>query len=167
MHQVEIVAEELKSETINEFERIKNEASKLASKTKSDSRNRLETILEMLKHDLNELLQEDLDKEFVKRVETLYKQSIKNAHAAQEAAWLFLSDHTSECKKQIKQCYKYACQLVDARDKTLEKAYKASKEFLNINMKESSKEVKRISARAQEQIMIMCKDAKRRINVET
>ncbi|KAH1028246.1 hypothetical protein HUJ05_001621 [Dendroctonus ponderosae] len=162
MHQVEIVAEELKTETIDEFERIKNEASRTASKSKSDSRNRLEIVLEMLKHDLNELLQEDLNKDFVKRVEMLYKQSIKNAHATQEAAWLLLSDHTSECQKQIKQCYQYACQLVDAKDKTLEKVYKASKEFLKINMKESSKEVKRINARAQEQIMIMCKDAKRR-----
>uniref|UniRef100_A0AAR5PV59 EGF-like domain-containing protein n=1 Tax=Dendroctonus ponderosae TaxID=77166 RepID=A0AAR5PV59_DENPD len=162
MHQVEIVTEELKTETIDEFERIKNEASRTASKSKSDSRNRLEIVLEMLKHDLNELLQEDLNKDFVKRVEMLYKQSIKNAHATQEAAWLLLSDHTSECQKQIKQCYQYACQLVDAKDKTLEKVYKASKEFLKINMKESSKEVKRINARAQEQIMIMCKDAKRR-----
>lgn len=165
MQQVEIIVEELKSETIKEFERIKNEACIFANSVKNNTKNRVEIILELLKHDINELLKTNLDKQFVREIETLYKRAIKDLYSAQETAWTLLNDKTAEYKTQIKKCFEYACEIVDKRDKTLEKAYQGSKDFLKSNMKEISKDVKKIGISAQEQVLATCKNAKRRMKV--
>lgn len=164
MHQVEIIFEELKAETMKEFERVKIEAVSTANRVKNDTKVRMELVLDILKHNVSELLDRTMDKDYIKEVEGLYKEAIKNIHAAQQASWLLLNDRTIECKRQVKKCFQYACELVEKKDKTLERVYKAVKDFLKSNLKETSKEIKAMSILAQRQIMVSCKDAKRRAN---
>ncbi|XP_030750987.1 uncharacterized protein LOC115878580 [Sitophilus oryzae] len=163
MHQppVEIIVEELKSETQKEFDRITNEAINFSEEIHNEVKDRINVILDLLKCDIVALLQTEIDEHSIEKIEIFYKDVTKNIYSTEMDAWKFLKDKEVEHKNQLKKSYEYACEILNKKDKSLEKIYKTSKTFLKSNLKERNRIIKDLSKKAQELVVSICKNAKK------